>query len=603
MLLLRKLGLICDPEERRSDAGRHWKIILHWLFPVTGLLSLLWFLVRVIPKPSRAAYPCMRVAAPLASSFVVWLVGVGGAAVLLGIARQKFRTSKFAVSAFAFGLALIIGTYGFLGADRLPLSAYIFTNTTYETSIDPINDPIGVSKGFNPGRVVWVHDPGATDWEGPDSGESCWEPEHTDQDTVDSMMSRVVILLAGKQTEAEAWDVLFKHFNYERGKGDIGYQEGDKIAIKINLTTSNASSNANMDTREKTSYLNKAGDTLPPMVLALLRQLVYVVGVAQPDISVGDPVAYFTDPWYIPLASEFPDIQYLDHYPFPDRVQVQHSTTPFFWSTTDANSKLTDHLPVSFAEADYIINFAVLKGHSSGITVCAKNHYGSLIRNPVGFEWDVQKNYYDLHESLPNVGWSPGRGYYRALVDLMGHRELGAKTLLYLIDGLYGGYYWEGTPYRWTMPPFNGDWPSSLFASQDPVAIDSVAYDFLYAEWPNVVEGGTGGPGSLEGGAQDYLHEAALADDPPSGTSYDPENDGKAMDSLGVHEHWNNAVDKQYSRNMGLDEGIELVSGFCDGDFDEDFDIDGKDLAFYILNQMNVDLEDFAAGFGKIDCL
>jgi hypothetical protein len=28
---------------------------------------------------------------------------------------------------------------------------------------------------------------------------------------------------------------------------------------------------------------------------------------------------------------------------------------------------------------------------------------------------------------------------------------------------------------------------------------------------------------------------------------------------LGVHEHWNNAVDKQYSRDRGLAEGIELV--------------------------------------------
>jgi hypothetical protein len=194
--------------------------------------------------------------------------------------------------------------------------------------------------------------------------------------------------------------------------------------------------------------------------------------------------------------------------------------------------KLADYLPVSFAEADYIINLAVLKGHSAGITVCAKNHYGSLIRNPVGYEWGVQQNYYDLHDSLPNGIWTPGRGHYRALVDLMGHRELGAKTLLYLIDGLYGGYYWEGTAFKWNMPPFNGDWPSSLFASQDPVAIDSVAYDFLLAEWPHVVENGNGGPDSLEGGAQDYLHEAALAENPPSATFYDPENDGESMVSL-----------------------------------------------------------------------
>jgi hypothetical protein len=37
-------------------------------FFVTGISTLLWFLIRVIPKPSRAAYPCMRAAAPIASS-------------------------------------------------------------------------------------------------------------------------------------------------------------------------------------------------------------------------------------------------------------------------------------------------------------------------------------------------------------------------------------------------------------------------------------------------------------------------------------------------------------------------------------------------------
>jgi hypothetical protein len=31
------------------------------------------------------------------------------------------------------------------------------------------------------------------------------------------------------------------------------------------------------------------------------------------------------------------------------------------------------------------------------------------------------------------------------------------------------------------------------------------------------------------------------------------------MPSLGVHEHWNNPTDMQYSRNLGTGEGIELV--------------------------------------------
>jgi hypothetical protein len=32
-----------------------------------------------------------------------------------------------------------------------------------------------------------------------------------------------------------------------------------------------------------------------------------------------------------------------------------------------------------------------------------------------------------------------------------------------------------------------------------------------------------------------------------------------ALASLGVHEHWNNATDKQYTRNLGMGDGIELI--------------------------------------------
>jgi hypothetical protein len=47
-----------------------------WIFPAGGLAALVWFLIRVIPKPSRANYPCQRVTAPMASGFVVWLLGL-----------------------------------------------------------------------------------------------------------------------------------------------------------------------------------------------------------------------------------------------------------------------------------------------------------------------------------------------------------------------------------------------------------------------------------------------------------------------------------------------------------------------------------------------
>jgi hypothetical protein len=84
--------------------------------------------------------------------------------------------------------------------------------------------------------------------------------------------------------------------------------------------------------------------------------------------------------------------------------------------------------------------------------------------------------------------------------------------------------------------------------SQDIVAIESVLLDFFRSE------------GAVPAGTPDnYLHEAALANNPPSGTIYDPENDGIPLQSLGVHEHWNNSTDKQYSRNLGNGEGIELI--------------------------------------------
>ncbi|MHC4682371.1 MAG: right-handed parallel beta-helix repeat-containing protein [Planctomycetota bacterium] len=50
-----------------------------------------------------------------------------------------------------------------------------------------------------------------------------------------------------------------------------------------------------------------------------------------------------------------------------------------------------------------------------------------------------------------------------------------------------------------------------------------------------------------------------MADNPPSGTVYDPEGDGIRLTSLGVHEHWNNPADKKYSRNLGTGDGIELA--------------------------------------------
>jgi hypothetical protein len=430
--------------------------------------------------------------------------------------------------------------WGFSSAFQIPSDQLVLASNPLP------NLPIGIAQGLHPGRVVWAHDPKASDWAGPGQGH-WWEGGHTNQAVVDSMMSGAIQRVGGKASDAKAWNALIKHFNQTHGNGNVGYRKGEKVTIKVNLVgciVGGGVDPKSYDLVQGLDYMNAS----PQMILALLRQLVHAVGVNPQDISVGDPLSLFPNQYLDPLYREFPNVHYLDHdggsASFP-RTRVQYSSIPFFWSSHPAGMA-QDYVPVPYAEAKYLINMANLKSHvSAGVTLCAKNHYGSLLRRP------PDKGYYDMHETLARG--VQGSGHYRAVVDLMGHAHTGGKTLLYLIDGLYPGVHpTEFSPRKFSTPPFNGQWASSLLASQDPVAIDSVAFDFLWAEWNDFPH---------MSGADDYLHEAALADHPPSGMFYDPDHAANTtrLASLGVHEHWNNLQDKQYSRNLGKGEGIELV--------------------------------------------
>jgi hypothetical protein len=520
------------PEQNK----RHW---FAWVFPIGGFLALIWFLIRVIPKPSRATYPCQRAAFPLASGFVIWLIGAVGSITAFRSAKRRLARSRYvlcvvliAFSVGAIWLAQGITTEKILWADELISNA-----------------PIGTAKGVYPGRVVWVHDPDATDWDGPGNG-YWWENNHTNQVVVNQMMSRAIKALFGKETCADAWGTLFKYFNKTHGKGDVGYTSGEKIVIKVNyvgcikIWSGRPVKSIEDYNLRRMDYMN----TSPQMIIALLDQLVNEAGVIEADITVGDTLCYFPNEFYNMCHEKFPNVRYLDYVGKFGRTKARRSSVPFYWSTTDAGGKDADYAPVSYVEADYLINLANLKSHNdmAGITLCAKNHYGSLVRKPARTQ-----EYYDMHKELPYN--RPGMGHYRPLVDLMGHKHIGGKTLLYLIDGLYAGQHAkERAPSKWNSSPFNGDWSSSLFASQDPIAIDSVGFDFLWTEWDD---------GSHKSGTTDYLIEAAMADNPPSDTFYDPDHKGNVsrLKSLGVYEHWNNPVDKQYSRNLGTGKGIELI--------------------------------------------
>jgi len=101
------------------------------------------------------------------------------------------------------------------------------------------------------------------------------------------------------------------------------------------------------------------------------------------------------------------------------------------------------------------------------------------------------------------------------IVDINLNTNILDKTALIIGDALYAGWSSNNTPpEKWTS--FNNDSPNMLFFGVDPVAIDSVMFDYLDRE------------GYVNPKSEDILIVAANA-------------------GLGVHERWNNDTDRKYS--------------------------------------------------------
>ena len=410
------------------------------------------------------------------------------------------------------------------------------------------NHPIGAGMGIYPGRVIWVRDPNATSWDGVTG--HWWDDAHTNQKVVHTMTSRLVRNLAGRSNEKQAWDALFRSFNDTHKLGTSGYRPGERIAIKINCNQDRSPEwGAPSGTARRGAPPREPQNGLPSphAVAALVTELIEMAGVRGDDIMIYDAtgIRNVGQPILTRIRSnpnpEFQKVKFLvgtDYNlggrmsPTPDMVN------PIRFSKGELP---VGYLPRQVTEAKYMINMALLRPHGmAGVTLTAKNHFGS-VHFPNDGGWSPQI----LHNSVLRT---QPMGSYNALVDLIGHRHLGGKTMLYILDGLYTAEHNEGSVFKWAS--FDDHWASSMLMSQDPVAIDSVALDMLASE-PRATQ--------VRGHADNYLHEAAQAAKPPSGTVYNPDSSG-TLASLGVHEHWNNATARKYSRNLGGKEGIELIA-------------------------------------------
>jgi hypothetical protein len=529
-------------------------------FIIIGILSTVWFLIRVIPKPSRAGYPCMKASAPFMSSFIIYLLSISGSFLAFKKSKALFSKAKY-ISAFALLFAGLVAGIISLTSNSTTSEAQGFDEQEFEA-----NEPMGTGQGIFPGRVVWAWDPDATNEKctntnSEDNPDGYFLPKNNNQEVIDRLVSDAILKLAGQDEMASAIDAIFRHFNTKKGKGDVGYTEGETIYIKMNQGTGgwmSDDSDLSLATGGWRDNYYGVAETAPATVMSVLRILVNDYGVRQEDIFLGDPIAHIFKHTYEYLHAEFPDIKYIDKedYGHLGRYKLTVPDEPvIFWSDKgeDMPEAKSDKLYKEVQEADYLINLAALKAHArAGVTLCAKNHFGTHTRGSAAH----------LHPGLVapenDVAIRTEYGMYRVLVDIIGHEKLGGNTVLFLVDGLWSGVEATDKPIKWEMAPFNGDWPSSIFVSQDQVALESVCFDFLRTEFNEKNHPAKARPHM--GAVDDYLEQAADKSNWPDGIVYDPEGDGTPITSLGVHEHWNNPIEKQYSINLGNSSGIELVS-------------------------------------------
>jgi hypothetical protein len=299
--------------------------------------------------------------------------------------------------------------------------------------------PAVAAPGETRPKVVHVYSTQATNWD----FSTGWWGDYVSQGTVSEMVDRGVMELTGRSTRAAAWGALIPQ-----------YVSGQRVAIKVNLN--NARSEDDSD--------NSIDAIIEPVnaVIAGLKE----IGVAEPDIWVYDAVRSI--PSRFVAGCDYPGVQFSGNWQSnPQGFSPTESVTfqPPPGGPTLADQRISNVL----VSADYLINVPIMKKHGGAwVTLSFKNHFGSI------------ESCGALHlYTFPTAdNYTPT---YNPLVDIYQNPHFAGKTVLTIGDGLYGSRTSQNSiPERWAT--FDNDSPRSLFFSHDPVAIDSVMYDFLEEE-------------------------------------------------------------------------------------------------------------------------
>jgi len=347
------------PIQKISSFLKRIKVPAKISFIVLGIATSLWFLLRVIPKPARAGYPCMQAASPFMSGFIIYMIGLLGSAFAFKKTRQMFVKARYIFGIAFLALFLFFGLFMIVGNSR-PSAAD--GNDVADTH--PSNAPMGTGKGIFPGRVVWAFDADATDETADisdiDAGQ--FFINNTTQSVVDQMVSDALKQLTGQTTDNNSLTELFKYFNNQHGNGNVSYVNTEAVFIKVNLGCGGWAVQKNVwdaNDLSRATWGKNYSETSPATVLAIIKKLV-AFGVPQNKIWVGDPIAHIYKEYHDYWKATYPNVNYFDrNRTDAGRVLLTaESTASMNYSDggTVMTSATTDKLYNEMNNAKYMIN-------------------------------------------------------------------------------------------------------------------------------------------------------------------------------------------------------------------------------------------------------
>lgn len=409
-------------------------------FILLGVAALFWFLIRVIPKPSRAAYPCQRAAFPVASAFVLWLIGTFGSLRLFKYGREVLNKHKQIRGVaiilgggvlFFVSLFLLPGPSGFAG----PLASI---NDRFE---DPFQGKITNQKKI----VVPVEDHSSNQLESLPAIVAAVQSPHAD-----------VYDITFEEVEAMIREVVEKAGGLE----DI-ISDGDTVVLKPNLVLDNGTDPFN-------------GVTTNPWVIEITAKIVREIN-PNGRIILMEATAGISGSAIMDSLGLY-DIEYIDEwiaieevsggwgeYDSPKLVAVEPpDSLSLYADDLKPNKTRALYFNKLYYEADVVISLPTIKNHrTAGISGAVKNTtMGTVPSNIYGEEGRTGRTANLRHAGLDH-----------SFVEIHNwlHDFYAAKPIDFTImDGLQGIQY---GPTGTNNAQKN---MRLMLAGKDPIAVDAI---------------------------------------------------------------------------------------------------------------------------------